>query len=417
MFFIPFIAALLGGGVVVAVIAAFGDLGETSKSVTTVQAAPIAPSNASQQSNGLTPHDIYVKDAPGVVFRDLDDRAENGIAVQPLRRRRNPAPGPGDRLGHRDRPERHDPHQLPRRRERDQGHGEPGKGQDGQRAGRRQGPVQRSRGAAHPSRRPGAAPAHARRLQRRAGRRPGARDRQPVRPRTHAHDGRHLGAAASDHGAERLHDRQRAADRRADQPRQLGRPAARRLRPRDRHQLADRDGRLGRRQRRHRLRRADRHGQVRDLPAGERRDGPRRVHRADLADDRRLAVGAQPAGEKRRARAERAERHPRRKGRHQRRHGERQHRRRPGRGRRRHRRLDRRQGGQQLRRPLQRHLGQETRRHRHGRVCCAATAKAATNTSRSASSSPAAPTPFPTRALRKGRTPLPLGACLWRPRE
>ena len=67
-FAIPFIAALLGGGIVVAVIAAFGDLGGTGKSVTTVQAAPIAPSNASQQNKGLTPHDIYVKDAPGVVF-------------------------------------------------------------------------------------------------------------------------------------------------------------------------------------------------------------------------------------------------------------------------------------------------------------------------------------------------------------
>jgi S1-C subfamily serine protease len=68
MFVIPFVAALLGGGVVVAVVAAFGDLGETSKTVTTVQATPIAPSNASQQNAGLTPHDIYVKDAPGVVF-------------------------------------------------------------------------------------------------------------------------------------------------------------------------------------------------------------------------------------------------------------------------------------------------------------------------------------------------------------
>jgi S1-C subfamily serine protease len=67
-FFIPFIAALLGGGVVVAVVAAVGDLGQTSRSVTTVEAAPIAPSNASAQSKGLTPHDIYVKDAPGVVF-------------------------------------------------------------------------------------------------------------------------------------------------------------------------------------------------------------------------------------------------------------------------------------------------------------------------------------------------------------
>jgi S1-C subfamily serine protease len=68
LFVIPFIAALLGGGVVVAVIAALGDLGANGNSVTTVQAAPIAPSNASQQSKGLTPHDIYVKDAPGVVF-------------------------------------------------------------------------------------------------------------------------------------------------------------------------------------------------------------------------------------------------------------------------------------------------------------------------------------------------------------
>jgi S1-C subfamily serine protease len=67
-FIIPFVAALLGGGVVVAVVAATGDLGDSGSTVTTVQAAPIAPSNASQQDKGLTPHDIYVKDAPGVVF-------------------------------------------------------------------------------------------------------------------------------------------------------------------------------------------------------------------------------------------------------------------------------------------------------------------------------------------------------------
>ncbi len=67
-FTIPFISALLGGAVVVAVIAAFGDLGGSNQTVTTIQAAPLAPSNASQQSPGLTPHDIYVRDAPGVVF-------------------------------------------------------------------------------------------------------------------------------------------------------------------------------------------------------------------------------------------------------------------------------------------------------------------------------------------------------------
>jgi S1-C subfamily serine protease len=67
-FVIPFIAALFGGGVVVAVIAATTGLGGTNNTVTTVQAAPIAPSNASQQGSGITPHDIYVKDAPGVAF-------------------------------------------------------------------------------------------------------------------------------------------------------------------------------------------------------------------------------------------------------------------------------------------------------------------------------------------------------------
>jgi S1-C subfamily serine protease len=68
MFLVPFISALLGGGVVIAVVAATGGLDNSEKSVTTVQAAPLAPSNASQQSGSLTPHDIYVKDAPGVAF-------------------------------------------------------------------------------------------------------------------------------------------------------------------------------------------------------------------------------------------------------------------------------------------------------------------------------------------------------------
>jgi putative serine protease PepD len=68
-FLIPFLAALLGGGVVVAVVAAVGDLGESTKTiVTTVEAAPAAPSNASQRTVGLTPHEVYVRDAPGVAF-------------------------------------------------------------------------------------------------------------------------------------------------------------------------------------------------------------------------------------------------------------------------------------------------------------------------------------------------------------
>jgi S1-C subfamily serine protease len=70
MFFIPLLSALIGGGVVVAVVAAAGDLGSSQKTVTVVQQAstPVAPSNASQQGGGLTPHQIYERDAPGVAL-------------------------------------------------------------------------------------------------------------------------------------------------------------------------------------------------------------------------------------------------------------------------------------------------------------------------------------------------------------
>jgi S1-C subfamily serine protease len=68
MFAIPFLAALLGGGIAVAVVAAFGGLKSNSTTVTTVQDAPSAPANASQISKGLTPHEIYVRDAPGVAY-------------------------------------------------------------------------------------------------------------------------------------------------------------------------------------------------------------------------------------------------------------------------------------------------------------------------------------------------------------
>jgi S1-C subfamily serine protease len=69
MFAIPFVSALIGGGVVVGVIAAAGDLGSGNQTtVTTLQAAPAAPSNASQVTKGLTPHEVYVRDAPGVAF-------------------------------------------------------------------------------------------------------------------------------------------------------------------------------------------------------------------------------------------------------------------------------------------------------------------------------------------------------------
>jgi putative serine protease PepD len=64
----PFVSGLLGGGLVLAAVAVFGGLSKSEKVVTTIQAAPVAPSNATLHSAGLTPHDIYVRDAPGVLF-------------------------------------------------------------------------------------------------------------------------------------------------------------------------------------------------------------------------------------------------------------------------------------------------------------------------------------------------------------
>ncbi|HEY4429102.1 MAG TPA: trypsin-like peptidase domain-containing protein [Solirubrobacteraceae bacterium] len=68
MFLIPFLAAILGGVVVVAIVAAFGGLDEGNKTITTIQAAPVTPSNASQRATGMTPHQVYTRDAPGVAF-------------------------------------------------------------------------------------------------------------------------------------------------------------------------------------------------------------------------------------------------------------------------------------------------------------------------------------------------------------
>jgi len=60
MFFIPFLAALVGAGVIVAALAAAGGLKSDTKTVTAIQAAPLQPSNASQQTPRLTPHETRV---------------------------------------------------------------------------------------------------------------------------------------------------------------------------------------------------------------------------------------------------------------------------------------------------------------------------------------------------------------------
>ena len=100
--------------------------------------------------------------------------------------------------------------------------------------------------------------ADARGLLQRQGRRQRDRHRLPARARP---DGdRRASSPASSRtiqAPEQLHDRQRPADGRADQPRQLRRAAVRRPRARDRRQRPDRHGGQ-QRQRRHRLRRSRR---------------------------------------------------------------------------------------------------------------------------------------------------------------
>jgi len=68
----PFVAALLGGGVVliaVLILAAVGVIGGSEKKTTIVQ-SPISQSNVadSKSGNGLSVHQIYEKDSPGVAF-------------------------------------------------------------------------------------------------------------------------------------------------------------------------------------------------------------------------------------------------------------------------------------------------------------------------------------------------------------
>jgi S1-C subfamily serine protease len=77
LFAIPFLSALAGGGVVVAVIAAAGGLGSTQKTITEIQTAPAVTSGAAstpaapataKSGGGLSAHEIYVRSAPSVVY-------------------------------------------------------------------------------------------------------------------------------------------------------------------------------------------------------------------------------------------------------------------------------------------------------------------------------------------------------------
>jgi S1-C subfamily serine protease len=64
----PFIAALIGGAVVAVALLAF-DVGGATSTTTVVQQGPVAtPRAANDGEAGLTAHDIYERDAPGVVY-------------------------------------------------------------------------------------------------------------------------------------------------------------------------------------------------------------------------------------------------------------------------------------------------------------------------------------------------------------
>src|SRR5689334_9068813 len=64
---VALVSGLIGGGVAVGAVTAF-DLGG-SNTKTVVQQAPLATADASQKkSAGLTPRDIYDRDAPGVAY-------------------------------------------------------------------------------------------------------------------------------------------------------------------------------------------------------------------------------------------------------------------------------------------------------------------------------------------------------------
>ena len=234
-------SGVIGAGLVVGAGALF-DIGGADRTTTVVQQAPLATADASQKNGGpLTARDIYKRDAPGVAFitAQIVQRTSSPFDFGIPQEQQGTATGSGfvvDKDGT-------IAHERARRRGRDEGH----------------------------------------RALRRTARRitaevmgvdkstdlavlkidPTGVDLQPLPLGDSSHGlqvgdpaiaignpfgldrtlttGIVSGAAAPDQGAERLHDRQRDPDRRGDQPRQLGRPAARRDRPRHRHQLPDRD--------------------------------------------------------------------------------------------------------------------------------------------------------------------------------
>lgn len=71
-FIVPFATGVLGGSLVMgaslALIVASGWRGELATQTVTIQEAPVVSAGASRETRELTTHEIYERDAPGVVF-------------------------------------------------------------------------------------------------------------------------------------------------------------------------------------------------------------------------------------------------------------------------------------------------------------------------------------------------------------
>lgn len=207
-------SALVGGGVVVAVIAATVGLSgstKTEKVVTEVQSQPIAPSNASQTSAGLTPHQIYEKDAPGVVYvqSTVVRKAESSPFGFGGENEEGTASGSGIVIS-KEGLILTNWHVVENAVKVTVKINEHGSSVEAKVVGKN--PSDDLALLKVPAGGLTLHPLKLGKLQRCPGWRPRSRDRQPVQPRPHPDDRRRLRPAAADHRPERLHDQQRDPD-------------------------------------------------------------------------------------------------------------------------------------------------------------------------------------------------------------